>query len=202
MARKVDKEGTQKRKEQILQAAYSCFVKKGFHKSSMADICKKAKLSPGTVYHYFGSKDEIILHFAQLELDSAMEFVEAMKEVHTIDDMVALCVDGVLYETESTDPQLYIEVICEGGRNLKVGSILMKADEVILKSIQKTLTWLSVPTNNPSAKVLSNYIGGQMMFLELYKMEKPSDKDILQMSALCKKGIRHILLELVEEGKS
>lgn len=50
----------QARRQQILAAACSCFAREGFHKSTMQDICREAGLSPGAVYRYFGSKEEII----------------------------------------------------------------------------------------------------------------------------------------------
>lgn len=48
------------RREQILQAALSCFGRKGFHRTTMRDICEEAGVSPGAVYRYFKSKDEFI----------------------------------------------------------------------------------------------------------------------------------------------
>lgn len=48
------------RRGQILDAACSCFARKGFHKATMQDVCREAGLSPGAVYNYFGGKEEII----------------------------------------------------------------------------------------------------------------------------------------------
>ena len=60
MAPKVTEEHLEARREQILGAAIACFAEKGFHKTSMKDICNKSQLSPGAVYHYFESKDDIV----------------------------------------------------------------------------------------------------------------------------------------------
>ena len=57
---KVDDEHKESRKEQILRAAFDCFGSKGFHQTSMRDICEKADLSAGAVYNYFDGKDDII----------------------------------------------------------------------------------------------------------------------------------------------
>lgn len=57
---KVSKEYSETRRRQIIDAAYRCFARKGFHQTTMRDIYEEAKLSPGAVYHYFESKDEII----------------------------------------------------------------------------------------------------------------------------------------------
>jgi len=48
------------RRRQILDAASACFSRQGFHQTSMQDICREAGLSPGAVYRYFSSKEEII----------------------------------------------------------------------------------------------------------------------------------------------
>ncbi len=48
-----------KRKE-IVEAAMVCFSQKGFHATSTAEICKEVGMSPGNVFHYFATKDEII----------------------------------------------------------------------------------------------------------------------------------------------
>lgn len=57
---KVSKEYSEARRREIIDAAYQCFARKGFHQTTMRDIYEEAKLSPGAVYHYFDSKDEII----------------------------------------------------------------------------------------------------------------------------------------------
>lgn len=48
------------RRQQILDAAASCFSRRGFHQTTMQDICREVELSPGAVYRYFPSKDAII----------------------------------------------------------------------------------------------------------------------------------------------
>ena len=57
---KVSEEHLDLRRQQIIDAAYRCFARKGFHQATMRDIYAEAGLSPGAVYHYFDSKDDII----------------------------------------------------------------------------------------------------------------------------------------------
>lgn len=48
------------RRRQIVEAAVDCFSREGFHRTTMQDIFREAGLSPGAIYRYFSSKDEII----------------------------------------------------------------------------------------------------------------------------------------------
>ncbi len=48
------------RRQQILEAALTCFSENGFHQTGMADIVKRSGLSHGAVYLYFQSKDDLI----------------------------------------------------------------------------------------------------------------------------------------------
>jgi AcrR family transcriptional regulator len=61
---KVTDEHKVRRRQQILDAARECFVRKGFHQTSMADVFEASGLSSGAVYGYFRSKDEIIAAIA------------------------------------------------------------------------------------------------------------------------------------------
>ena len=65
------------RRQQIIDAAYRCFARKGFHQATMRDIYEEAKLSPGAVYHYFPSKDAIIQASFEFDYQRSMALLEA-----------------------------------------------------------------------------------------------------------------------------
>jgi AcrR family transcriptional regulator len=48
------------RRAQILEAAIACFAREGFHRATIQDIVEQSGLSPGAIYNYFESKEEII----------------------------------------------------------------------------------------------------------------------------------------------
>ena len=60
MSPKVSEAYLEQRRQQILDAAVACFSRYGFHEATLADICERAGLSRGAVYHYFKSKEDII----------------------------------------------------------------------------------------------------------------------------------------------
>lgn len=57
---KVSEEHLIQRRRQILDAAITCFARKGFSETTMAEIAAEAGVSDTLAYRYFRSKDEII----------------------------------------------------------------------------------------------------------------------------------------------
>lgn len=77
------------RRQQIIDAAYRCFARKGFHQATMRDIYAEANLSPGAVYHYFGSKDAIIQASFEFDYERSLTTFEAA--LLQDDPLQALC---------------------------------------------------------------------------------------------------------------
>ncbi len=65
------------RRQQIIDAAYRCFARKGFHQATMRDIYAEANLSPGAVYHYFDSKDAIIQASFEFDYERSLALFDA-----------------------------------------------------------------------------------------------------------------------------
>ena len=95
------------RRQQIMVAAKRVFSQKGFEKSTMEDIAREAELSPGTLYLYFKSKDELyaslclrVLRFINVKVDHVIndddaeyedkqiKLLHAMKEVYAYDPLI------------------------------------------------------------------------------------------------------------------
>ena len=55
------------RRDEILNAAKRVFAEHGFHQTAIADVAKAAKLSYGTVYWYFDSKDALFQALTERE---------------------------------------------------------------------------------------------------------------------------------------
>jgi AcrR family transcriptional regulator len=77
---KVSETHAEARRQQIIDAAYQCFARKGFHQATMRDICDEANLSPGAVYHYFSSKDEIIQASFDFDYQRSLDLFSTAKE--------------------------------------------------------------------------------------------------------------------------
>ena len=70
------------RRDQILSAARRCFLRDGFHATSMQDLFAESGLSAGAVYRYFAGKDDVILAIAE---DNMHEVLALINQVATAD---------------------------------------------------------------------------------------------------------------------
>ena len=75
---KVTQEYRDARRTQILDAARRCFVRNGFHETSMQDLFAEAGLSSGAVYRYFASKDDVILAIAEENMADVVAMIHSI----------------------------------------------------------------------------------------------------------------------------
>jgi AcrR family transcriptional regulator len=73
---RVSDDHLERRRRQILDAARVCFIRKGFHLTSMQDVFAESGLSAGAVYRYFKSKNEIIHAIATDKVGGAIDVLE------------------------------------------------------------------------------------------------------------------------------
>jgi TetR/AcrR family transcriptional regulator, repressor for uid operon len=119
------------RREHILDAAEVCFARSGFHRTTMQDICKEALISPGALYVYFASKEDLIAGIS--ERDRA-DFQERFAELSAAPDfMQALASLGEHYfeEEPAYKRAMCIEIGLESTRNPKVGEIYRAVDRYV-----------------------------------------------------------------------
>lgn len=77
---KVSQDHLENKRFQILMAAFKCFGRKGFHETSMREICDEADMSPGAVYNYFDGKKAIIRAIAEKSRESARNLFNAVDQ--------------------------------------------------------------------------------------------------------------------------
>jgi TetR/AcrR family transcriptional regulator, fatty acid metabolism regulator protein len=101
----------------ILDAAVRVFARDGFHTSRVGDIAEEAGVAHGLLYHYFSSKDEVLLTvFSENWSDLLVRFegVEASDE--PADEKLRGLVK-LLLRTWRNDPALVTVMVREVGRS-------------------------------------------------------------------------------------
>ena len=69
------------RRLEILHAAARVFRRRGIAAAGMREIAEEARLSPGNLYYYFDSKDELLLFCQERTLEHMLAAVDAAKAV-------------------------------------------------------------------------------------------------------------------------
>jgi AcrR family transcriptional regulator len=68
------------KREAVLKTAAQLFSTQGFHKTTLTDIARQLHITKPAIYHYFSSKDEILLECTRVGLAAAeSEFETAVR---------------------------------------------------------------------------------------------------------------------------
>ncbi len=138
---KVTEAHLEARRQQILDASFNCFARDGFHQTSMQDICREADLSPGAVYRYFSSKEEIIeASCAECQKQLAPLMQDAREQGGTLQVLDAL-VDvffGMLAQPGAdADIRVNIQLWGEALRSPAIQESLRRSRSEILEQLQE-----------------------------------------------------------------
>jgi AcrR family transcriptional regulator len=106
MRRAVSDEDKELRREEILDAAKRVFADNGFHQTAIADIARAAKLSYGSVYWYFDTKESLFQALTEREEQALWHHVGAALEDSGDEDPERILTRGVraTFEFFAADP--------------------------------------------------------------------------------------------------
>jgi AcrR family transcriptional regulator len=118
---RVSQEHLDARRQQILAGARRCFVRNGFHATSMQDVLREAGLSAGATYRYFRSKEEIVVAVAAdalSHLQAAFDEVAEADPPPPIDQVVLhICTAVERLDAERDVTKLAIQIWGEAVRS-------------------------------------------------------------------------------------
>jgi TetR/AcrR family fatty acid metabolism transcriptional regulator len=101
----------------ILDAAVRVFARDGFHTSRVGDIAEEAGVAHGLLYHYFSSKDEVLLTvFSENWSDLLVRFAAVEASDEPADEKLRGLVK-ILLRTWRNDPALVTVMVREVGRS-------------------------------------------------------------------------------------
>jgi TetR/AcrR family transcriptional regulator, repressor for uid operon len=136
MARTVNPVKAEMRRREILDAAQTCFERRGFHGTSMDQICSEAGISPGGLYRYFPSKEAIIAAMAEDERRTA---TLAFEGVRTADDFLLalsdLCEKFAQSYADPCHAAFAADLMAEAVRNPKFAAVARDAESRIRHEI-------------------------------------------------------------------
>lgn len=138
--RKTDPAKQQAKRQQIIDAAIICFAKSGFHATSTAQICIQAGMSPGNLFHYFPTKDAIIVAIAELDRNETAQALAAVAIVpNVIDGLISLAQQLLLAACDHSYSAISIEIAAEAMRNPAVAALFSANDAQARASLKALL---------------------------------------------------------------
>jgi len=127
------------RRAQILEAARVCFLRKGFHETSMQEIFREAGLSAGAVYLYFKSKDELIATLATERLGKVLEGLKGLLAGNTLPPLEELPHEliGPLLLAHPDDglERLAVQIFSESQHNPAIADLVGRVVSMMLGNL-------------------------------------------------------------------
>jgi AcrR family transcriptional regulator len=127
-------------RERILRAAKRCFVERGFHAASMADIAKAAEMSAGLLYRYFDGKGAIVRAIIDRQMEEARALLDA---IGSSEDLVATILDHFERwsrpQEEEMNAALFLDIAAESTRDPEIAEATQAADRLIRSRLQEAL---------------------------------------------------------------
>lgn len=160
---KVSEAHLEARRRQILEAALACFAERGFHATSMRDICNEAKLSAGAVYRYFASKEALIAGMVIAEVEPMMAEIQALEP----EDRIRTIILGS-FDRPDLDREIRVEISlwAEALTNPRIAELMISQVEPLTATLTEAIAALQrsgrIRDPNP-APVLAQRVQGGLL---------------------------------------
>jgi AcrR family transcriptional regulator len=132
MSPKVPEAYLEARRAEILEAAYKCFMEKGFHNTTMQDIYDATNLSPGAVYNYFSSKEDIIVavikEFQDWSLSSLTSLISENPNESLI-NVIRFWLSSLEHHDISKNTNIQLDYYSEAMRDSNIREAVLKSQD-------------------------------------------------------------------------
>jgi AcrR family transcriptional regulator len=132
----------QRTREQIIEAAMGLFAERGYHATTIADIATAADVAPRTFFSYFPSKEAVVFHNVDRDLEGLASALRNRLPGETAFDALRRWIDGMFDNwTAEEDEALLRKRLCgedEGLANFQ-GGVMARINELLLEAIADDL---------------------------------------------------------------
>lgn len=142
----------------ILDAAQDCFLRDGFHATSMQDLLRATGLSAGAFYRYFPSKEALVAAIAASAFSelASMFGSPAANEPSTLHELLCSVIHGVEeMDTRHATLRLAVQFWGEAQRNAALAETVRGAIGSILKWFEDMVSAMQARGELPGAVAAS-----------------------------------------------
>ena len=130
----------ERRKAEILSAAATCFAEKGIRQTTMQEICARARISPGALYRYFESKDDIIAMLAEAERRANDELISYLTSKQDITRALRDALPDIVKKmTKPPVARLTLEITAEAARNRALSVMFLEGENAFKSQLASLL---------------------------------------------------------------
>ena len=142
MAQGLRERKKQRTREQIVEAAMGLFAERGYQATTITDIATAADVAPRTFFAYFPSKEAVVFHNVDRDLDSLASALRDRLPGETAFDGLRRWIDAMFdqWMAEGDEALLRKRLRCEheGLANFE-GGIRARVEELLLEAIADDL---------------------------------------------------------------
>ena len=173
----------ERKKENIIQAAFELFSASGVQKVSITEIAEKAKVSQVTIYNYFGSKDELLRNVISAFLNKRLkEDTEAIESNLPFPQKIELFISEKTGELSGLDTDFLKSMMSQDPYIRQMAEDFTKKQFIPLM--------LSLIENGKEEGYIRHTISNDaiLLFIHMFREGKHSDKflDVAQTKELFK----------------
>jgi AcrR family transcriptional regulator len=129
------------RKLEIVEAAVTCFLEKGYHQTGVRDIVGQAGISLGNLYNHFKGKEAILVFIAEIEGQELSGFIDNLS---TNDDPAATLKwfigEYAAYVALPENALLGVEILTEALRNPTIADVFGRNRETLISALVNCIT--------------------------------------------------------------
>jgi TetR/AcrR family transcriptional regulator, repressor for uid operon len=138
--RPVNEEARLERMQKILAGARACFVRSGFHASSIAEISAAAGVSTANIYQYYPNKDTLILALIEEDLEVDLQLIGRIGRTNFSSRAIQQILEPFIYsESGRAIAALRAEIISEAARNPTVMAMVASNDAKSIAAIARAI---------------------------------------------------------------
>jgi len=129
LGRPANPEARAQRRAQIIKGARTCFLRKGFHAATTAEISAEAGVSVANLYQYFPTKDDLVQALIEDDLAEDLALVRLVDEAGSLREGLARIDTLLAAEPDYAEQtRLKLEIIAEAARNSQIAAVVSAAD--------------------------------------------------------------------------
>ncbi len=138
--RPVNEDARQARMDQILEGARRCFIRRGFHAASTAEIAAEARVSVANIYQYFASKADLVLALVEQDLADDLALINELDAAASFSAGLDALITGFLSDPDMARSQaLRLEIYAEGARDARIAEAMLAANGRLVAALANTL---------------------------------------------------------------